>query len=103
MKFPRPWWRPEPEPVCECGDNHIHETTTAPNPFRRSTAELIEQMTKATPLTEEQLNICGIEVLHFIWSVHKAGGDMAVKWRDDTRHLPVNIIIRGMIEPKTAK
>lgn len=64
---------------------------------RPATEQLLAEMTAASGLSQSELFNCGIDTLHFIWSVLKQGGEIATKFPGDARHTKMEIFIPGLI------
>ena len=63
---------------------------------RPGTGELLEQMLHATRMSKSDIYNVGIDVLHFVWTVLRGGGQIGVKLAGETEYKPVNIFIPGM-------
>jgi hypothetical protein len=63
---------------------------------RPGTGELLEEMVQATHMSKSDIYNVGIDVLHFVWTVLRNGGEIGVKISGESEYKPVNIFIPGM-------
>ncbi|MEV6222636.1 hypothetical protein AB0M13_13390 [Nocardia fluminea] len=66
---------------------------------RPTTRRLIRVMHEDSGVSMNDMFNLGIDVLHFVWSVMRNGGEIGVKMPDDTEFKPVPIFIPGMTTP----
>ena len=68
-----------------------------------TTESIFEELRAASDLTDEQLRGAGLDVLHFVWTVLKDGGQVAVRPAGDEVFTGVAIIVPGLINPPSSK
>jgi hypothetical protein len=75
-----------------------HDESVAIPTQRPSTAELTAELLAAAGgnLTEEQLRDCGIDTLHVLYCVAKAGGTVLVDLRDGNGPRLMKIVVPGL-------
>lgn len=66
---------------------------------RPSTVALIDEMHKASGLSQTELYSAGIDFLHFAWSVSQSGGVIAYKQAESDEYVTLHIVVPGLIRP----
>ncbi|MFE2994163.1 hypothetical protein ACFXG4_04015 [Nocardia sp. NPDC059246] len=68
---------------------------------RPSTAALLEEMVRTSGMTKGELFNVGVDVLHFMWSALRAGGEIGVKLPSNATFQPVVVLMPGLHVPTT--
>ncbi|MGW5519057.1 hypothetical protein [Nocardia africana] len=66
---------------------------------RPTTIQQVEAMAAASGMTKSDVFNVGVDVLHFVWSVLRNGGEIGVKFADETAFNPVVMLIPGLDGP----
>lgn len=64
--------------------------------LKPATAVLLAEMVDASDLTEDELRAAALDVLHFAWSVRRAGGRIGVRFPDEREFRSVEITVPGL-------